>query len=163
MGGRDHSCEICGHGGFNDPHGDCICEPAPDPFTDEDREFLEEQIVAYRANTFADCFSGEDAEALARALAHIDHLEGMKKSGLAAALERLTTAEGIDDEGVAELRYAAQRIRQADADRTRIRHLEGALREIADHLPMGAFGTPIRRAQEIARAALRTSEDGDAG
>ena len=23
--GRDHSCEKCGRGGFNDPDGECIC------------------------------------------------------------------------------------------------------------------------------------------
>lgn len=31
MGGRDHSCEICGRGGLNDPDGECVCalgEPA---------------------------------------------------------------------------------------------------------------------------------------
>lgn len=27
MGGRDHSCEGCGRGGFNDPDGVCICVP----------------------------------------------------------------------------------------------------------------------------------------
>lgn len=25
MGGRDHSCEFCGMGGFNDPGGSCEC------------------------------------------------------------------------------------------------------------------------------------------
>jgi hypothetical protein len=25
MGGRDHSCEHCGRGGFNDPDGRCEC------------------------------------------------------------------------------------------------------------------------------------------
>ena len=30
MGGRDHSCEVCGYGGLNsDLIGDCIC---PSPF-----------------------------------------------------------------------------------------------------------------------------------
>lgn len=28
MGGRDHSCEDCGRGGFNDPEGRCTC-PRP--------------------------------------------------------------------------------------------------------------------------------------
>jgi hypothetical protein len=28
MGGRDHSCEGCGRGGFNDPEGECICAAA---------------------------------------------------------------------------------------------------------------------------------------
>lgn len=27
MGGRDHSCEVCGRGGFNDPDGTCECIP----------------------------------------------------------------------------------------------------------------------------------------
>lgn len=27
MGGRDHSCEVCGRGGFNDPDGVCECDP----------------------------------------------------------------------------------------------------------------------------------------
>lgn len=30
MGGRDHSCEVCGRGGFNDPEGKCEC-PVTDP------------------------------------------------------------------------------------------------------------------------------------
>jgi hypothetical protein len=25
MGGRDHSCDVCGRGGFNDPDGVCVC------------------------------------------------------------------------------------------------------------------------------------------
>lgn len=28
MGGRDHSCEVCGRGGFNDPDGICNCTQA---------------------------------------------------------------------------------------------------------------------------------------
>ena len=35
MGGRDHSCDRCGRGGFNDPDGACIC--SPDPHTDIER------------------------------------------------------------------------------------------------------------------------------
>lgn len=27
MGGRDHSCEGCGRGGFNDPEDKCECPP----------------------------------------------------------------------------------------------------------------------------------------
>jgi uncharacterized Zn finger protein (UPF0148 family) len=29
MGGRDHSCEVCGRGGFNDPDGRCVCPTSP--------------------------------------------------------------------------------------------------------------------------------------
>lgn len=144
MGGRDHSCEVCGHGGFNDPHGDCICEPAPDPFTDQDREFLEKQIVAYRANTFADCFSGEDAEALARALAYIDHLEGEERRHLEAENELAT---------------------ELAEERTRCQQLEEALRS-ADELARAFPGDhehtdhhPALIAYLSARAVLRTSED----
>ena len=31
MSGRDHSCETCGRGGFNDPDGACICPEAECP------------------------------------------------------------------------------------------------------------------------------------
>jgi len=30
MGGRDHSCEGCGRGGFNDPNGSCECGTSQD-------------------------------------------------------------------------------------------------------------------------------------
>lgn len=38
MGGRDHACEGCGRGGFNDPDGVCECPDPPDKqelWTDE--------------------------------------------------------------------------------------------------------------------------------
>ena len=33
MSGRDHSCEVCGRGGFNDPDGKCECPPDGSPDT----------------------------------------------------------------------------------------------------------------------------------
>lgn len=36
MGGRDHSCEGCGRGGFNDPDGVCEC-PTADALAREPR------------------------------------------------------------------------------------------------------------------------------
>lgn len=38
MGGRDHSCEGCGRGGFNDPDGVCECAQAPGGRVEEPRD-----------------------------------------------------------------------------------------------------------------------------
>lgn len=43
--GRDHSCEDCGRGGFNDPDGECVCPP-PDPL----REALSNLIERVESN-----------------------------------------------------------------------------------------------------------------
>lgn len=39
--GRDHSCPDCGRGGFNDPDGSCVCEPAQSPEQGRVRRALE--------------------------------------------------------------------------------------------------------------------------
>lgn len=84
----------------------------PDPFTDEDRNRLNE-ITLGRGPVVG------DPPRIARALAYIEELE---------------------------MRFASQ---------------NEALFQIANDLPMGAFGTPIARAQEIARGAYEpaTTED----
>ena len=50
MGGRDHSCETCGRGGFNDPDGRCICDDessaAPQWLDLEDR--LDDLLAGFR-------------------------------------------------------------------------------------------------------------------
>lgn len=76
-------------------------------------------------------------------------LSGEDRARIQHWIRKLRSAGGSDDPDATALSRAL----------AHIDHLERALREIADRLPMGAFGTPISRAQEIARAALRTSED----
>lgn len=70
MGGRDHSCEVCGRGGFNDPGGSCICVPCSK--CEGDGSYSE----------LADCTTFDKDCACNGPRAHVDPCERCNGSGL---------------------------------------------------------------------------------
>jgi len=81
MGGRDHSCETCGRGGFNDPDGRCVC--TPDGQSDSEHiEFLDPdtgesyQVLAAK-HTVDAAYKLGFIPATAEAMDRVDAVDGL--------------------------------------------------------------------------------------
>lgn len=97
MGGRDHSCPDCGHGGFNDPDGVCICAATASTERRIDR-MDKPKIVVPQVFSYLDFFPSmpmRAAEALAESL---NGLQAQIASQAETLLKEMQAAACLSDD-----------------------------------------------------------------